>query len=40
MKKTYLEPEFEVLELSVEDLLLASLDLENEVDINGDGLWD
>jgi len=39
MKKFYTSPEFEVTLLLSEDVLMASLDLDNEVDINGDGLW-
>lgn len=43
MKKMYLEPEFEVTELLVDDLLCVSEEggvLEGDVEINGDGLYD
>ena len=43
MKKTYAMPEFEVLELLVEDILTSSNDdtdeVENEVVMNGDSLF-
>ena len=38
MKKFYASPEFEVTELLIDDILMASL--EDEVEINGDGLFD
>lgn len=39
MKKFYASPEFEVTLLLSDDVLTASLELDDEVDINGDGLW-
>lgn len=39
MKQKYLSPEFEVTLLLSDDVLAASLELDDEVDINGDGLW-
>jgi len=39
MKQKYLSPELEVTLLLSEDVLMASLELEDEVDINGGGLW-
>lgn len=38
MKQKYLSPEFEVTVLFAEDVLMASL--ENEIEIDGDGLFD
>lgn len=41
MKKFYTRPEFEVTLLLAEDILTVSVDLtENEVEINGDSLFD
>jgi len=40
MKKFYASPELEVTLLLSEDVLMASLELDDEVDINGGKLWD
>ena len=40
MKHKYLCPEVEITLLEADDILLASEDLENEVEIDGEGLFD
>ena len=40
MKKFYASPEFEVTNLVPTDIINASEDLEDEVEIDGEGLWD
>lgn len=39
MKKFYASPEFEVTLLLSDDVLAASLELDDEVDIDGGDLW-
>ena len=40
MKQKYFSPEFEVTLLFAEDVLTASLELKDEVEIDGGGLFD
>lgn len=40
MKKLYASPELEVTLLLAEDILTASPDTDNEVEIDGEGLFD